>query len=111
MRRILVENARRKNRLKHGGQLQRVTLDNLDPAATEFNELLLLDEALTRLAGIRPEAEALVKLRFFGGHGIDEAAELIGVSPRTAGRLWLFAQAWLRREMEELACNHSPPLE
>jgi RNA polymerase sigma factor (TIGR02999 family) len=103
MRRILVEIARRKSREKHGGQLHRVSLLDADAATVApDDELLLLDEAVARLAGIRPQAAELVKLRFFAGLGVEQAADVIGVSPRTARRLWVFAQAWLRREMESM---------
>jgi len=103
MRRILVEAARRKQRHKHGGQLRRVELPDEGIAATPRDaELLLLDEALSRLAAIRPQAAALVQLRYFGGQTVEEAAAIVGVSERTARRLWVFAQAWLRREMETL---------
>jgi RNA polymerase sigma factor (TIGR02999 family) len=108
MRRILVEQARRKNRDKHGGQLQRVSLLDVDVAVVpRDDELLLLDEALTRLAGIRPQAAQLVKLRFFAGIGLEQVAEAIHISPRTARRLWVFAQAWLRREIESLGDHKS----
>jgi RNA polymerase sigma factor (TIGR02999 family) len=103
MRRILVEQARRKGRERHGGGLKRVDLLADDVvAATTDAQLLLLDEALTRLASVRPQAAELVKLRFFSGLAVDEAARVVGVSPRTARRLWVFAQARLRREMESL---------
>jgi RNA polymerase sigma factor (sigma-70 family) len=103
MRRILVDAARRKQRHRHGGQLRRVELpDEVIAAAPRDEELLLLDEALSRLAAIRPPAAALVQLRYFGGQTASEAAAIIGVSERTAGRLWIFARAWLRREMETL---------
>jgi RNA polymerase sigma factor (TIGR02999 family) len=108
MRRILVEQARRKNRDKHGGQLQRVSLLDVDVAVVpRDDELLLLDEALTRLADIRPQAAQLVKLRFFAGIGLEQAAEAVHISPRTARRLWVFAQAWLRREIESLGDHKS----
>lgn len=104
MRRILVENTRRKQREKRGGQLHRVDISEVDlGAASGDGQLLLLDEALGRLENVRSEAAELVKLRFFAGLGVDQAAEAIGVSPRTARRLWVFAQAWLRREMESFA--------
>jgi RNA polymerase sigma factor (TIGR02999 family) len=101
MRRILIEQARGKKRQRHGGGLRRVEL--LDPAvavSADDEQILLLDEALTKLAGIRPQAAKLVQLRFFGGLAVDEAAPLLGISARTARRLWVFAQAWLRREMQ-----------
>ena len=103
MRRILVEKARRKGRERHGGGLKRVDLlaDEV-PAAPSDDQILVLDEALSRLAGVRPQAAELVKLRCFSGLTGDEAAPVVGVSPRTARRLWVFARAWLRREMESL---------
>ena len=101
MRRILVEQSRRKGRLRHGGGLRRVDLLDADVAAPADDEqLLLLDEALTRLAAARPQAAELVKLRFFSGLTLEEAAPLLGLSPRSARRLWVFARAWLRRDME-----------
>jgi DNA-directed RNA polymerase specialized sigma24 family protein len=63
-------------------------------------EVLNLDAALTKLADVRPQAAELVKLRFFAGLTVDQAAAVIGISPRTARRLWVYAQAWLRREIE-----------
>ena len=103
MRRILIEQARRKQRERHGGGLKRVELADYVVAPAGDDQILLLDEALTRLAGIRPQATKLVQLRFFAGLTTDEAAPVVGVSSRTARRLWVFAQAWLRREMESLA--------
>ena len=101
MRRILVENARRKNREIHGGGMKRVELGDDDAAVPATDERLLsLDDALTKLAGIRPQAAQIVQLRFFAGLGIDEAARIVGVSDRTARRLWVFARAWLRTEMD-----------
>jgi RNA polymerase sigma factor (TIGR02999 family) len=102
MRRILVEDARRKARLRHGGGLRRMDIldGNIAAAADDNEQLLSLDEALDRLASVRPQAALLVKLRFFVGLTEDEAAPLLGVSSRTARRLWVFARAWLRREIE-----------
>jgi RNA polymerase sigma factor (TIGR02999 family) len=101
MRRILIEQARRKKRERHGGGLLRVELLEAEVAvATGDEQLLLLDAALTKLATIRPQAAQLVQLRFFAGLTVDEAAPLIGISVRTAERLWVYARAWLRREME-----------
>ena len=105
MRRILVERARRRGRLRHGGGLRR--LDGLDAEvavdACDDEQVLLLDEALTRLAAARPQAAELVKLRFFSGLTAEEAAPLVGLSPRSARRLWAFARAWLRRDIERSA--------
>jgi RNA polymerase sigma factor (TIGR02999 family) len=104
MRRILVERARRKGRIRHGGGLRRVDLPNVEMmASAEDEQVLLLDEALTRLAAARPQAAELVQLRFFSGLTVDEAATMLGLSPRTARRLWVFARAWLRRDMERAA--------
>jgi RNA polymerase sigma factor (TIGR02999 family) len=101
MRRILVENARRRQSLKRGGGRRRHDADDLDLAAPEPREdLLALDEALTRLAATDPQAANLVQLRYFAGLTLPEAAESLGMAPRSAGRLWAFARAWLRREIE-----------
>jgi RNA polymerase sigma factor (TIGR02999 family) len=101
MRRILVENARRKGRRKRGGGLARLDLDDAEQVAgPEVREdLIALDEALTKLAGADPQAAQLVQLRYFAGLSIPEAARALGVSPRTADRLWAFARAWLLREV------------
>lgn len=101
MRRILVELARKKHRIRHGGGLRRSTLleENLADTADD-EQILLLDEALTRFAQLRPQAAELVKLRFFSGLTVEDAAAILNLSPRTARRLWVFARAWLRREME-----------
>ena len=109
MRRILIENARRKQRDKCGGQLRRVELPEEGiPCTPRGEQLLLLDEALSRLERIRPQAASLVRLRFFAGLPVEEAAAIVGVSERTARRLWVFAQAWLRRELETLDDSQSP---
>jgi RNA polymerase sigma factor (TIGR02999 family) len=100
MRRILVENARRKSRLKHGAGRQSVPLDAVDCAVDlPVDNLLLLDEALTRLAQADAQAAQLVKLHCFAGLSVEQAAEVLGVSARTAYRDWSFAQAWLYREI------------
>ena len=97
MRRILVDNARRKKAVKHGGELRRVELDGLDvPIRTPPEEVLALDEALTRLAAEDPEAAQVVQLHFFAGLSIEQAAAALGVSRATAYRDWSFARAWLR---------------
>ena len=101
MRRILVENARRKGRRKRGGGHTRHDLDAAEQVTVpEIREdLLALDEALTRLTSVDPQAAQLVQLRYFAGLSIPEAARALGVSPRTADRLWAFARAWLLREV------------
>jgi RNA polymerase sigma factor (TIGR02999 family) len=102
MRRILVEAARRKNRQKHGGELERVDLELAQPAAPDpRHDLLALDAALTRLATEDGQAARLVELRYFAGLTVAEAAESLGLSPRTADRLWAFARAWLHRELTD----------
>jgi RNA polymerase sigma factor (TIGR02999 family) len=100
MRRILVENARRKQCQKRGGGLERHELDPDQLVAPEIREdLLALDEALTRLADVNPQAAQLVQLRYFAGLPIPEAAQTLGISPRTADRLWAYARAWLHQEI------------
>ena len=102
MRRILVENARRKRQLKRGGQLERVALDGVElPAPMPDDELLALDDALTRLAQINAEAVEVVKLCFFVGLTQEQAAKELGVSVSTAERLWAYARAWLFRAMRK----------
>jgi len=100
MRRILVENARRRQSLKRGGGHLRHELDETRIAAPDVNvDILILDEALNRLEAADRQAAELVKLRYFSGLTIPEAAEILGVSTRTAERLWTFAKAWLYREI------------
>jgi RNA polymerase sigma factor (TIGR02999 family) len=102
MRRILVESARRKKRLKHGGDLERVDVDAVVlPAPLPDDELLALDEALTRLAEINSEAAEVVKLCFFVGLTQEQAAKEMGVSISTAERLWAYARAWLFKSMHK----------
>src|SRR5713101_3306788 len=102
MRRILVESARRKKRLKHGGELKRVDVEELDlPLPMPGEELLDLDEALDRLATVDSRAAEVVKLCFFVGLTQEQAAEELGVSLATAERLWSFARAWLFQEMQK----------
>ena len=98
MRRILVENARRKKRLKRGGQMERVELEESHlPAPLPDDELLALDEALDRFAQVDPRAAELVKLCFFVGLTQEQAAKEMGVSVSTAERTWAYARAWLFR--------------
>jgi RNA polymerase sigma factor (TIGR02999 family) len=101
MRRILVDRARRKAAARHGGELARIDLEPELAAAPEVHEdLVALDEALDRLAAEYPQQAELVKLRYFGGLTLPEAAAALGLSERTAGRHWAFARAWLRRAVE-----------
>ena len=96
MRRILVENARRRDRLRHGGEQRRVELEEPD-LATEgpSMDILILDEALQQFEEREPRKAELVKLRYFAGLGEDEAAAALGISRATAARWWAFARAWL----------------
>ena len=101
MRRILVENARRQARDKHGGDRSREELSPTQLVVPEVSDdLLALDEALERLAEHDPQSAELVKLRYFAGLTIPQAAEILGVSPRQADFIWSFARSWLRREIE-----------
>jgi len=101
MRRILVDRARRKAAARHGGELDRIELDPDLAAAPEVHEdLVALYEALDRLAAEYPVQAELVKLRYFGGLSLPDAATALGLSERTAGRHWAFARAWLRRAVE-----------
>ena len=103
MRRILVERARQKARLKRGGRQERVPLDKLDLAVNSDSEaLLLVEDALERLAAHDPLKARLVALRFFGGLSLAEAAPVLGVSEPTAKRHWAYARAWLFQEIERL---------
>jgi RNA polymerase sigma factor (TIGR02999 family) len=96
MRRILVENARRKHRQKRGGGRSPQALEPDQVAAPEVSEdLLALDEALTRLADLNPRAARLVQLRYFGGLTMKQAAEVLGISSRTADADWAYARSWL----------------
>ena len=104
MRRILVEKARHRKRLRHGGDRRREPLDENEPAlaaAVDPVDLLALDEALARLEAASPRRAQLVKLRYFAGLTLPAAAELIGVSRSTAEADWTYAKAWLKREMEK----------
>lgn len=100
MRRILIDNARRKLYLRHGGGAERVNLDGLDLAASMDDEqLLALHEALDRLAAHDAEKAQVVKLRFFAGLTNEQAAKVLGVSAPTVKRHWAYARAWLFREL------------
>ena len=102
MRRILIENARRKSRLKRGGDQVRVELTELDLAeATPDEKVLMIDEALERLEAEDPEKAKIVVMKFFGGLTNQEVAETLGITERTVERRWAFAKAWLFRSMQE----------
>lgn len=101
MRRILVEDVRRKGRLKRGGDLDRVSIEGLDVAATATDEqVLAVNESLERLAAVDPEAAELIKLRFFVGLPNIEAAALMKIPERTAKRRWAYARAWLIEDLQ-----------
>ncbi|QDV20027.1 RNA polymerase sigma factor SigL [Gimesia panareensis] len=105
IRRILVDNARRKQSLKRGGGMTRQQMDEeVGIALTEPREdLLALNEALDKLALSHSQAAELVQLHYFAGLTLDEAADYLGIGPRTGRRLWSYARAWLRREMQDSA--------
>jgi RNA polymerase sigma factor (TIGR02999 family) len=101
MRRILIDNARRKNRVRHGKGLTRVDLEKVDLATTADDETLLqVDEALTKFAAEDPVKAELVKLRYFVGLSIPEAAAALNMSESTAKRAWAYARAWLCEELK-----------
>jgi RNA polymerase sigma factor (TIGR02999 family) len=105
MRRILVDNARRKQSVKHGGQRARVDLDEALIVGDEpRHDLLDLDELLDQLASADPRAAELVKLRFFAGLTGDQAAEVLGIAPRSADLLWAYARAWLFEKLQGESC-------
>ncbi len=102
MRRILVENARRKRCMKHGDGLRKVDFDNVEAAAEGLSEdVIALDEALARLSAEDHLAAELVKMRYFAGLTLAQTAEALGVSARTADRCWAYAKAWLYHEIAE----------
>jgi RNA polymerase sigma factor (TIGR02999 family) len=102
MRRILIERARRKGAEKRGGDWQRIDLDKVEIAAeADDDTLLLVNEALEKLAKEDASAAEIAKLRFFGGLTLEEAGQVLGVTDRTAKRYWAFARAWLFDEMRQ----------
>lgn len=107
MRRILVDNARRDLRPKHGGDRVSISLDAVDalsqPMAVDQVDALALDQALAKLEALDPEQGRIVELRFFGGLTVEETAEVIGVSPATVKREWALAKGWLYRELTQNA--------
>jgi RNA polymerase sigma factor (TIGR02999 family) len=109
MRRILVENARRKQGIKHGGEYRRVPLAEFHRVTESPQDLLDLDEALTRFAAEEPSKAQLVQLRFFAGLSTPEAAAALGISVATAERWWVYARTWLFSELQDGENNSSPP--
>ena len=102
MRRILVESVRRKRRLKHGGNLQRFSAEELDVAIdVPPDDVLAVDESLEELAEVDHQAAQVVKLHFFAGMTLDEVGTLLDISTRTAYRDWAFARAWLARNLSQ----------
>jgi RNA polymerase sigma factor (TIGR02999 family) len=104
MRRILIDNARRKQADKHGGGWQRLDLLDAELAVDSTgDDLFAVDEALAQLAAREPVVAKLVELRFFAGLTLEEAAEALGIAQRTAYRHWAYARAWLRRHLDRAA--------
>jgi RNA polymerase sigma factor (TIGR02999 family) len=101
MRRILVEKARRKQAVKHGGGRRRLPLTEFHRVAESPDDLLDLDDALTRLAAEEPDKARLVQLRFFAGLSTPDAAAVLGISVATAERWWAYARAWLFEELQD----------
>lgn len=108
MRRILIDNARRKRALRHGGGQQRLDVQEIEIAVEVLDDdLLAVNEALERFAALDKQKAELVKLRYFTGLTIDEAAEMLGVSAPTAKRWWAYARAWLHKEIEDQKSGRS----
>jgi RNA polymerase sigma factor (TIGR02999 family) len=104
MRRILIDHARQKRRIRHGGDRERVPLSEVEVAAeAPADQLLALDEALDRFATVDPVKAELVKLRFFAGLSEEEAATALGIARATASRYWTYARAWLINALPEKA--------
>jgi RNA polymerase sigma factor (TIGR02999 family) len=102
MRRILVDKARRKNTVKHGGDWARIEIPDIESTTgSKSDNLLALDEALTKLAAEEPEKAELVKLRYFAGLSVEEAAVALGISRTTASRYWTYARVWLFSELSD----------
>src|SRR6185436_15940549 len=102
MRQILIDRARRKQRVRHGGDRMRVPLSDFEPAAeSPAEQLLAIDEALERFSTLEPAKAELVKLRYFAGLTEEEAAAVLGISRATASRYWNYARAWLISDLDE----------
>lgn len=104
MKRILIERARKKGRVKHGGEWKRIDFESLDVAETlQPDALLVVGDAIEKLAAEDPEAAQLINLRFFIGLEMTEIANAMGISERAAYRLWAFARAWLYKELNQVS--------
>lgn len=104
MRRILIDRARQKLRLRHGGKCERVPMSDVELAdEAPAEQLLALDEALERFDAVEPAKAQLVKLRYFAGFSEEEAAAALGISRATASRYWTYARAWLMNALDEKA--------
>ena len=102
MRRILVDHARHQQAEKRGGEFQKISLDeNIDVSGERASELIVLDEALDRLAALDPQKARVVEMRFFGGLSVEETAEVMGVSAPTVKRQWRMAKAWLYGQVQK----------
>jgi len=102
MRRILIDNARRKQRLKRGGAQQKISFEDVEPAVAEpAEDIVALDDALEKLALEDPAKANLVKLRYFAGMTVQQAAEILGISQATAERYWSYARVWLLYEIKK----------
>jgi RNA polymerase sigma factor (TIGR02999 family) len=108
MRRILIENARRKRAVRHGGNQQRLDVDEIEIAApAKDDELLAVNSALERFATFDAQKAELVKLRYFAGLTNEDAAEVLGISVATAKRWWIYARAWLFQQIHSEGGNSS----
>jgi RNA polymerase sigma factor (TIGR02999 family) len=102
MRRILIENARRRKAIRHGGGKQRIDIEEVELAApADDDQMLAIDEALTRFSAVDPKKAELVKLRYFIGMTIEESADALGISLATAKRWWEYSRAWLHSELKD----------
>jgi len=101
MRRILIDRARSRRAVRHGGGLERVNVDDLDLAEADSDErILAVNDALEKFTRVEPQKAELVKLRYFAGFGLEESARALDISPATAKRWWVYASAWLKHEMQ-----------
>jgi RNA polymerase sigma factor (TIGR02999 family) len=108
MRRVLVDHARRRGRLKRGGEARRLPLEAFDAPSAEEPDYVALDAALEKLGRLDPRKEQIVQLRYFGGFGIDDTARLLGISPAQVKRDWTMARAFLLRELEGAPSGGEP---